>query len=184
MGTDRGNDKDTDRAAVGSDVAHLLGEEPRQQSIEWVVDRVGWIMMAVVLTAAVAGLWGNGPLSNEQATSADGRLSVSYDRFVRNQGSTEIELQVSPDAVVNGAVSIGIDSEFLMANQIQSITPNPSSVTVDGRYDIYRFDVAPRAGLRAKFGLRPDPDSLAASHTLQFRLAGSPPMQVRQVVYP
>lgn len=179
-----GTDKDTDRALVRSDVAHLVGEEPRQQSIEWVVDRVGWIMMAVVLTAALAGLWGNGPLSNEQAISADGQLSVSYDRFVRNQGSTEIELQVSPNAVLNGAVSIGIDSEFLMANQIQGITPTPSSVTVDDRYEVYRFDVAPRAGLRAKFDLRPDPDSLAASHTVQFRLAGSAPMQVRQFVYP
>jgi hypothetical protein len=43
-----------------SDIADLVGESPSFQRREWRVDRVGWVVMALILVAGLVGVWGAG----------------------------------------------------------------------------------------------------------------------------
>lgn len=174
----------TESAGVEQDVAQLLGEQPVQQRREWVVDRVAWVVMALVVLTALAGLWGDGRLSSVQVTSADGRMTIAFDRFVRNQGSTVIQLQVESGAAIDGVVGIRVDSDYLLENQVRAITPGPSSVRADGGYYLYSFAASPGARLDVRFDLRPDADTWVAWHTARFGVATSPPVHIRQYVLP
>jgi hypothetical protein len=69
-----------------SDIAELVGESLSLQRREWRVDRVGWVVMGLILVAGLLGVWGGGLLGSVTATGSDGRVLVDYDRFVRNLG--------------------------------------------------------------------------------------------------
>ena len=45
------------------------------QRTEWVVQRAGWVGMALLILAALVGLLGRGPLSAAVARAGDGALS-------------------------------------------------------------------------------------------------------------
>lgn len=154
------------------------------QRRKWVVDRVAWAITALILVAAVLGLWGSGPLNRTEATSADGQLSVTYDRFARHLGSSTLEVRIGPEAAVNGTVGLEIDSEFLLDNQIRSTTPEPATVTARGDFLVYEFPVESPEAMTVRFDLRPDPDAWAALQEVRVRIAPGRHVQFRQLVYP
>ena len=53
--------------------------------------KLGWIVFAGLLLAALAGLLGPGPLSS-RSKSADPALSVEYERFLRNHAPADLRL--------------------------------------------------------------------------------------------
>lgn len=60
------------------------------QRREWVVQRVGWVVMAVLLVAALLGLFGPGPLSKSIAGSASGPVRAEYYLAVNHCGNDTI----------------------------------------------------------------------------------------------
>jgi hypothetical protein len=52
----------------------------------WRVQRIGWLIIAAVIVAALLGVFGGGPLSRA-AVQGDG-LRLEYERFARLQQST------------------------------------------------------------------------------------------------
>ena len=53
------------------------------QRREWRAQQIGWIALGLFLAAALAGLFGGGPLSSARASDPGGGLTVDYQRFVR-----------------------------------------------------------------------------------------------------
>jgi hypothetical protein len=62
---------------IGQDLAH--------QRLEWKIERVGWILMALLGLPALVGLLGPGPLSSTSAGEKGSPLSVENNRFERYQ---------------------------------------------------------------------------------------------------
>jgi hypothetical protein len=58
-----------------------IQEHMRFQRWTWIVERAGWLLLAVVIGAALAGLFGYGPVSQGRLQSGD--LRASYERFQR-----------------------------------------------------------------------------------------------------
>jgi hypothetical protein len=56
-------------------------EDMRFQRRSWLVERAGWLLLALVAAAGLTGLFGAGPLSH--AHTSAGVLAVDYDRFQR-----------------------------------------------------------------------------------------------------
>jgi hypothetical protein len=93
----------------------------------WKVQRVGWVLMSVTLIAAVAGVFGDGPLAKAEAT-ADG-VGVKYDRFVRSGGETELKLRLEPGR--GDEVEGWLGREYLERFELVDVLPEPERVATD-----------------------------------------------------
>ncbi len=69
-------------------------EDMTMQQRVWRFERVGWYLLVVIVLLGLAGVFGNGPLSNAQVTSADGRLHVEYQRLSRSGTTDSLRITV------------------------------------------------------------------------------------------
>ena len=111
------------------------------QRKEWAVERVGWVLMAAFLIAALAGLFSIGPVSETTATAPDDTISVEYDRFIRHVGSTTMTIAVDDSTVQNQKVTVFISRELADGWRIEGISPAPSTESSSRAGLIYEFDV-------------------------------------------
>lgn len=96
------------------------------QRREWTVQRVGWAAMALLVIAALAGLLGPGPLSRTTATSEDGLVEVSYQRFGHLEADDMIRIVVAPAAVTGDSVEVQLAQDWVRSVDISGITPEPT----------------------------------------------------------
>lgn len=163
------------------EAAQAIGEAPRFQKSEWRASRVGWLVMSAVVVAAMLGVWGEGPLSEARASSGNGALSVQYERFVRDLGETDLRVRVAPGHTEQGAVRVGIDQDYLAANQVQAVTPEPASSALRGGRLVYEFPATDRAGLLLRLDLRPSGGIGASDATVTVN--GAEPVRFTQFRY-
>jgi hypothetical protein len=132
-----------------------MDDDPRQQEIEWVVQRIAWVLLSALLIAVALGLFGRGgPLSKVEAMSEDGRFMVEYDRFLRHDSPDLLRVTVrKADAPV---VRIRMDSRYARSIQIERITPDPErEASADGTVT-FLFRTQPDAALEASFYFTPE----------------------------
>jgi hypothetical protein len=63
---------------------HPIEEDMRLQRHVWRFERIGWVVLLVVIALTLGGLFSKGPLSSVEVSTPDGNLSVKYERFNRN----------------------------------------------------------------------------------------------------
>jgi hypothetical protein len=96
---------------------------------------VSHICMALIVAAALAGLFGRGPLSHRTHQTEDGRLAVDFEPIARYGTSTQITLHLSPDVPSIGALSIlepgtahvVLSSALIEPMGLQQVIPSPAS---------------------------------------------------------
>jgi hypothetical protein len=151
------------------------------QKKEWAAERLGWWIGLVLLIAALAGVFGKGPLS--YAARAAGPLQLRWERLARNNSSLDLEFQLSNASSSDGAIQIWLEQAYIQQFQIETITPQPASMRVDGSHLVLTFPSPPGGALftvtlqlRAqKAGiLRGAAGEVASGHSVQFE----------QVIYP
>lgn len=156
-----------------------LGQDLAYQRREWLFERIGWASLVLVVVAALAGLFGGGPLSRrERATSGDA-LRIEYEQFIRRKAEATLTVHLggSPD----GPVRVWIDGDYPGAVESKEIAPRPDRVEVgDGRHTF----VFPHAGsggeVTIRFRFAPD-----RAGTLRGRVGvGSHSVELSQFVYP
>ncbi len=118
-----------------------ISNDPEFQRREWSAQRVGWVVWLAVIVAALAGLMGEGPLSDATAGAEDDLLRVQYHRFVRHAAPRTLKIQLQPGAVQGKQARVWINQEYLEGLEIQDITPEPSSVEAASGRVIYVFDL-------------------------------------------
>src|SRR4029079_12532418 len=59
-----------------------IKEDMDFQRRSWTVERAGWLILGVVMVAALVGLFGYGPVSKAHLNGND--LKLSYERFQRS----------------------------------------------------------------------------------------------------
>lgn len=110
------------------------------QRKEWNVERWGWVFMGLVLLAALAGLFGGGPLSSAKAQT--GSLQVQYDRFERLHSPASLVIRMGTDELVDGNLQISFDQNYLSNFEVSGISPEPQSVEIANNRLIYSFLVS------------------------------------------
>jgi hypothetical protein len=95
------------------------------QHREWRAQQIGWIALGLFLAAALAGLFGSGPLSSAVAADPGGRLRVDYQRFVRAGASQRLLFRIYPGGT--GPVTLKLSRGYLDRMRVEHITPPPSS---------------------------------------------------------
>lgn len=143
---------------------------------EWAIQRVGWVAIALVLLAALAGFFGKGPLSRA-SVHADS-YSVEYERFARYGARTTLTLNTSPSKSASDELSVRISHTLIDAHLIETITPEPKRMRDSGEDVAFVFD----AGSAASIIFRLEPEQIGR-HAGTIRI-GSESLQVSQFVYP
>lgn len=104
----------------------------------WRIQRVGWVVMLLAIVSAVAGAFGDGPISAAYRTSSSGRVEVVFDRIARRNSPREITFQVRP-LEAKGPIVLRIPRGFLEHSQLNHIHPQPVQTETDAGYWAYHF---------------------------------------------
>jgi len=121
-----------------------ISEDMAFQRRTWQVERAAWILLGVILIAALLGFFGGGGLvaSTETATE-DGNLSMQYDRFARLAAPTRLRVVVTPPDESADTLRIWLAREYVEALEVTSVVPEPSRVEAASDRYIFEFPLSP-----------------------------------------
>ncbi|HVF65839.1 MAG TPA: hypothetical protein VNE58_17785 [Casimicrobiaceae bacterium] len=131
-----------------------IGEDIEHTRRTWTVQRAGWIAMALVVGAALLGVFGKGPLSG--ATRESAGLSVDFDRFARWRG--EIDVRVTPAATAGRTLALTLPQTYL--EQIELVAVTPPALRVEPREDRTTFVFAGATGAPQEIVFRVKPNRI------------------------
>jgi hypothetical protein len=122
-----------------------VGEDLEFQQRSWVVQRIGWVVIALVIIAALLGLFGAGPLSQATVGNEGDALRLAYDRFERTKSPATLHVYLAPGIAGEGQVRLWISRDYLKGVLVQQVTPPPAQVEIGPDRLIYTFRVADAA---------------------------------------
>jgi hypothetical protein len=112
--------------------------------------------MALLIAAALLGLFGTGPLSRTTAGDEAGPLWLEYERFARLLAPAPLSVHVGPGAERGGIIRVWIDRRYLDSVELQEVTPQPDSTAVGAERLIFSFRQAEDEGAAViTFNMRP-----------------------------
>jgi hypothetical protein len=137
--------------------------------------------MALLVAAALAGLFGGGALGEASVASADGSLRVDYPRFWRARSPDIVKLDFTPAG--SGVARIWLDRQYVRDDvSVEDISPPPQRVALGGDRIVYEFDLAD-AARPVSVALR-----VRAEHGGALRgrvgIEGGAALELRQFVFP
>jgi hypothetical protein len=157
-----------------------LDEHSRFQNAEWAVQRAGWVLLLAVVVAALTGLFGTGPLSSTVADSADGRLRVEHEKYLRYRAPSMFEFTVQTAG--SDELRISFDRPLSRAMEIQRVMPEPQQEELTDEEHVFVFRNAGGGGpARIRFHFEPDAFGWANGTV---RLGKSSVVRVQQFIYP
>jgi hypothetical protein len=148
-------------------------EDMEYERREWLAQRVAWAAMAAFVVAGLLGAFGGGVLAAAREERAG--VTVEYDRFVRRDNGTPVEVRFG--AADRAEVWLG--AEILEDGEIEKIVPEPESVRVEADRLVHVF--AGRGPGHVSFIIRPQ---RIGSHKLRVGVTGGEEIELRQLVYP
>jgi hypothetical protein len=118
----------------------------------WVVERVGWALMFLIVVAALAGFTGvTGAASSGRAEAAGAK--IDHPRISRWQTADTLAVEFHEGAA--GKVEVLIPKAFTKVFAIEGVTPEPSKVTATPEGQLFEFELAAESGEKtADFALR------------------------------
>lgn len=159
-----------------------ISEDMDFQRREWVVQRVGWVVIALLLLAGLLGLFGKGPLGRGEAGDPAGQLSLRFDRIDHYQADSKLAIHAGPDAVQGDELRLTLNQSYLDRIEVAAISPEPVSVELAGDKQVFIFKVAdPAQGSDVLFQYR---FAKIGSATGQLGLEGGSELSFKQFVYP
>ncbi|KGM52222.1 hypothetical protein N792_07845 [Lysobacter concretionis Ko07 = DSM 16239] len=154
----------------------------RHHRAAWRVERVGWIIIALLLTATLLGAFGGGPISHARSGSTQA-LAVEYDRLLRSHAPTEYRFQAHPSVATGGVVRLRIDNVLMDLMEVDSIVPAPDAQMGGVGYTEFAFLMAASATSPISIVIRFRPATFGR-YTGQVSVAGAAPLSIDHVVYP
>lgn len=106
-------------------------EDMRMQQRVWRFERVGWYVLVLIVLLALVGVFGNGPLSDAQATSTDGRIKVEYQRLSRSGTTDNLRIIVRGNA--GEPVKVLLGGSLLQEASIETMQPEPQASISHGK---------------------------------------------------
>jgi hypothetical protein len=105
-----------------------IDEDLQQQRKVWLIERISWVIMALLLLAAMLGLLGHGPLSSSTLDNTASGMLIQYERFERVNAQTLFRIQLKPQVSQGAAARLSFGQEFLRKVEVLRIEPEPAEV--------------------------------------------------------
>jgi hypothetical protein len=148
----------------------------------WTVRRVAWALMAGIVLAGLAGLFGTGPLSHATTGDPSSPLRLEYGRFERFTTPSHMKLHLGPSATAGREARIWISREYLQGLQLESVIPEPREVLAGADRLVVVFPLA-EPGRGTSIDLEFKPQRIGPVHG-RVGLDGGPSVAFHQLVYP
>lgn len=107
---------------------------------EWLAERVAWGLFALMLAAALAGVFGNGPLSHARAGAAGSTIWAEYERLERARNESALDVYLGPGALVDGRVQLSVNREFVDRMNVLRLQPEPDSQILSDGAVLYEYE--------------------------------------------
>jgi hypothetical protein len=128
----------------GREAEHVLdeGRDIAYQRREWIAQRIGWVMIALLVVAALLGMLGSvGPFATAHMMASDGSIDIDYTRLERHHAPARIVIEVAPEFAETSEVRLWLDADYVQTTGLQSIVPEPESVELGSERVIYVFAI-------------------------------------------
>jgi hypothetical protein len=159
--------------------AEILQDMPFQHR-QWVIQRVGWVLAAVILVLAIGGVFGGGPLSDVRA--GDAALQVEYERFIRRDSSMEIRIDAHPTSGEEARLAVSRD--YLHSLRIESMLPYPERTETTAQEVILVFRATGPAE-STRITINATPLHVGSLHgSIRAMGAGQPTVLIDQFTWP
>ena len=162
-----------------------IDEDPRFQAWMWRIERIGWWGMTAILAAAIAGLFGHGPISRTAVPLGDpahpgNDMLLDYERFGRAHSDSQFVLSGPARSPASEEFSLWISEEYLTDAELIRITPEPSTQNLvsNGVRYYFRVEEGPRTVI---FHFQPQRSGRLSG---AFRLNDGPPNSFHQWLFP
>jgi len=159
-----------------------VDDDDRFQRREWRIQRVSWLVLGLVLLAALLGAFGGGPLAHATAGASGIPAVLDYDRFLRFASPTELRLILDPSAIrPDGVAHVWLPHRYLDRVDVRRVTPEPQRVTGGASGVMYEFLLTPGQAGVISMVVQPERAGMLAG---QIVLADRRGLTFRQFVYP
>jgi hypothetical protein len=137
-----------------------LAQDLDHQQRDWLIQRAGWVAMALIVVGALLGLFGAGPLSTAHVTGDQG-LRGEYRRFWRMQSPMTLRVTLPASARHDRERAVRVDRGYFDAVRITYVNPPPERVE------------AGNGELRYVFAISNSLDPVTVSFTLEAPTPGA-----------
>lgn len=127
-----------------------LDEHRGFQERFWKIERVGWLVFAILIVAALFGAFGaGGPLATK-VVEAQG-ATIEHPRVGRWESADEMTVRFKPG---RDTYSVELSPSFAEAFQVEDIQPLPAKTTIGARGQVLTFESPARDGGSIKLHVR------------------------------
>ncbi|WP_313123594.1 hypothetical protein [Pseudescherichia sp.] len=106
-------------------------------SFEANVRRIGFFVLLFIVLAALSGLFSRGHFSHVERSSADNTLTISYERFNRQQ--SDVDMKIVAKAAGGETLTVTLGGEFMRAFKIDTLQPQPDKTWSQGQNLILEY---------------------------------------------
>lgn len=165
---------------MGQEARNYLEDMPHERVV-WKIQRWGWVMLTLILLAALAGLFGHGPLGKAEAGQRNSAVWAEYDRLGRYQAPAVLKVHLNTTANTS-LPAIWFTREFLERMEVEAIHPTPERAQASGDRVIYIFSLA-RTNEPTVIAFHVKPSEFGKT-PVSLGLVGGPELRFSQFIYP
>jgi hypothetical protein len=121
-----------------------LNQDLDHEALESRAQSIGWGIIAFVVGAALAGVFGDGVLSSRMAGQQESGLRVEYERFERRHSKSRLQVHLAPTTARDGIVRLWIGRGFLDRVSVDRIEPEPRDRILASDRIVYTFPMSSR----------------------------------------
>ncbi len=126
-----------------------ISEDAQFHRREWMAQRIGWIVILLIVCTGVAGLAGRGPFGERHLESD--MFSITYDWIMRYHAPGTVELSVDAPHAGDTVVRVWATQTLIQACNPQQYIPDPAQTTLSGDTVIFIF---PRTSIVSRGRIR------------------------------
>ena len=160
--------------------SYPVQEDMRWQRRENTLQRIGEVILIVLVLLGACGLFSKGYLSEGHQTAPDGSVSVEYERFGRVKSNMNLTIRLPHQS--KGEFSLRIGSNAMDSLQVQTLQPQPLRAVTTGSELILTFSSHDMNSAHTVWlGLQPQ---AAGKIPMRVGLEGREPALFSQWIYP
>jgi hypothetical protein len=150
------------------------------QRRDWTAQRIGWVIMLLLVIAALVGGFGHGALGDARVGDPGG-LRLDYERLTRHGSSSFLRVQL-PTVAGPSEVQLWLDRRYADRVRVESVVPEPESTELSWDRLTYTFKLGPgRRPPHVTFDITP---IALWSTTARLGVIGGDTLTFSQFVYP